>query len=77
MEKWDFNTASWNNKPRFDTSPVSSQSILENGKYTFDITQIINYLISDDKGVLLKAGYENEPNLKRFDKAYLDIGYIE
>ena len=77
MEKGDFNTASWNNKPSFDTTPVSSQSITGNGEYTFDVTSIINYLISDDKGVLLKAHYENEPNLKRFDKAYLDIWYIE
>ena len=76
-EKWNLNTASWSNKPGFDLTPVSSQSILENGKYTFDITSIINYLISDNKGVLLKAQYENEPNLKRFDEAYLDIGYIE
>jgi len=77
VEKWNFNTASWNNKPSFDTPPVSSQSIIENGKYTFDITSIINYLMEKNQGVLLKAHYENEPNLKRFDDAYLNIWYIK
>lgn len=77
MEKWDFNTAKWNNKPSFDITPVSSQSIIENGRYSFDITSIINYLIEKNQGVLLKAHYENEPNLKRFNGAYLNIWYIE
>ncbi|MBU1204711.1 MAG: DNRLRE domain-containing protein [Nanoarchaeota archaeon] len=75
MEKWYFHSASWNNQPRFDTTIVSSQEINENGKYTFDITQIMDYLIKHESGVLLKAENEEETNLKKFDEAYLNIWY--
>jgi len=75
MEKWYFHSASWNNQPRFDTTVVSSQEIIKNGKYTFYVTHIMDYLIKHESGVLLKAENEEETNLKKFDDAYLNVWY--
>jgi len=77
MEKWYFYSASWNNQPSFDTTVVSSKEITGNGKYTFDITPIMDYLIEHETGVLLKAEDEETTNLKKFAKAYLNIWYTE
>ena len=73
---WDTQTACWNNQPSFDTTVVNSQEITENGIYTFDInSNVMDYLIEHEAGVLLKAENEEETNLKKFDDVYLNVWY--
>jgi hypothetical protein len=75
MQSWSFNTVTWNNKPNYDANAAASITVSENKEYTFEITNIMDYLIEHNAGVLLKAEDEEEVSLKRFDEAYLNIWY--
>ncbi|MDD5086459.1 MAG: DNRLRE domain-containing protein [Candidatus Nanoarchaeia archaeon] len=75
IQSWSFDTATWNNKPAYDTNVFSSVNIDGTKQYAFDVTSIIGYLIENNAGVLLKAENEDVVNLKRFDEAYLNVWY--
>ncbi|MDD5086724.1 MAG: DNRLRE domain-containing protein [Candidatus Nanoarchaeia archaeon] len=73
----DSNDIDENYEYLFEISPYDSIVDPEyvKNEYSFDITSIINYLIENKRGILLKAENEDEINLKRFDKVYLNIWY--